>query len=275
MTELGNDTAAYTVALEGSVDAQVRLAWAAATDTGRRRSSNQDSYVAQSPIFAVADGMGGHSSGDLASALVVERLAEISAVDFVAPREIERALEAASRDISEIAGDVTLGVGTTATGAALTIQSGAAFFAVFNIGDSRVYSLESGALLQLTTDHSVVQELVESGELSAEEAEQHPHSNVITRAVGFNAVPVADFLMLPVTKGLRLLICSDGLTKELGHQQLLEHVAAGRGAPQTVEALIDAALAEGGRDNVTVIIVDVIDAPDPGRHLESVETASA
>lgn len=274
MTELGNDTATYTVALEGSVDAHVSLGWAAATDTGRRRSSNQDSYVAQSPIWAVADGMGGHSSGDLASALVVERLAEISAVDFIAPREIERALEAASRDISEIAGDVTLGVGTTATGAALTLQSGTACFAVFNIGDSRVYALDGGTLTQLTIDHSVVQELVESGELSVEEAEQHPHSNVITRAVGFNAVPVADFIMIPVSKGLRLLICSDGLTKELSHDRLLQYVGAGLAAPDTVEALVDAALAEGGRDNVTVIIVDVIDAPGPDRPSEPAATAS-
>lgn len=262
MTEIGVDTASLAVTIPGRPDAVVTLAWAAATDTGKRRAANEDSYVAKSPLFAVADGMGGHSAGDLASAAVVERLAEIVGSDFLAPRTIERALERATADITEISGDSLLGVGTTVTGAALTLQDDDAYFAVFNIGDSRVYSFERNELVQVTVDHSVVQELVESGALTRDEAEHHPDSNIITRAVGFNAQPFPDFWMLPLRAGLRLLLCSDGLTKEVSDDRIRMHMAAGLSPAETAGALIDAALAAGGRDNVTAVIVDVLGAPD-------------
>lgn len=261
MTEIGDSNAGLAVSIPGR-DAQVTLAWAAATDTGRRRAANEDSFVAKSPLFAVADGMGGHSAGDLASAAVVERLAEAIAADFLAPRTIERALERATADITVIAGDSELGVGTTVTGAALTLQDGDPFFLVFNIGDSRVYSFERNELSQVTVDHSVVQELVESGALSRDEAENHPDSNIITRAVGFNAKPFADFWMLPLRPGLRLLICSDGLTKEINDDRIRLHMAAGLSPVETAGALIDAALAAGGRDNITTIVIDVLEAPE-------------
>lgn len=262
MTEIGGSNTGLTVSIPGRDGAGVTIAWAAATDTGRRRAANEDSYVARSPIFAVADGMGGHSAGDLASAAVVERLAEAIASDFLAPRTVERALERATADISTIAGDSELGVGTTVTGAALTLQDREPFFAVFNIGDSRVYSFQRNELAQVTVDHSVVQELVEAGALTRDEAENHPDSNIITRAVGFNAQPTPDFWLLPLRTGMRLLVCSDGLTKELGDERIRLHMAAGLSAPETAGALIDAALAAGGRDNITTIVVDVLDAPD-------------
>ena len=261
MTEIGGSTPSLAVAIPGRPGAVVTLAWAAATDTGKRRAANEDSFVALSPLFAVADGMGGHSAGDLASAAVVERLAEVIGSDFLAPRTIERALERATADITTIAGDSELGVGTTVTGAALTLQESDAYFAVFNIGDSRVYAFEANELVQVTVDHSVVQELVESGALTRDEAEHHPDSNIITRAVGFNAKPYADFWMLPARTGLRLLLCSDGLTKEVTDDRIRLHLAAGLSPVETAGALIDAALASGGRDNVTAIIVDVLNAP--------------
>lgn len=264
MTEIGSSNTGLTVAIPGRDAVSVTIAWGAGTDIGRRRSANEDSYVASSPLFAVADGMGGHSAGDLASGAVVERLAEVLAGGFLAPRSIERALEAATEDITVIAGDSELGVGTTVTGAALTTQGGDPYFAVFNIGDSRVYSFLANELVQVTVDHSVVQELVDAGTLTRDEAEHHPDSNIITRAVGFNARPIADFWMIPVTAGLRLLICSDGLTKEVNDARIRLHMAAGLSASETSAALIDAALAAGGRDNVTAIVVDVLDAPDPG-----------
>jgi serine/threonine protein phosphatase PrpC len=262
VTEIGGSNAGLAIPIPGRPDAVVTIAWAAATDTGKRRSANEDSYVAKSPLFAVADGMGGHSAGDLASAAVVERLAEVVGSDFLAPRTIERALERATADITTIAGDSELGVGTTVTGAALTLQEKDAYFAVFNIGDSRVYAFEANELVQVTVDHSVVQELVESGALTRDEAEHHPDSNIITRAVGFNAKPYADFWMLPARTGLRLLLCSDGLTKEVSDDRIHLHMAAGLNPVETAGALIDAALASGGRDNVTAIIVDVLDAPE-------------
>lgn len=261
MTEIGANNAGLTVSIPGRAET-LTLAWGAATDTGRRRSANEDSLVAASPLFAVADGMGGHSAGDLASAAVVERLAEAVVADFIAPRAIERALDRATDDIGVIAADNELGVGTTVTGAILTLQHDDPYFAVFNIGDSRVYSFERNELVQVTVDHSVVQELVEAGALTRDEAEQHPDSNIITRAVGFNSRATPDFWMLPLRPGLRLVICSDGLTKELPDERIRLHLAAGLNPAETAGALVDAALAAGGRDNITTIVVDVISAPE-------------
>jgi serine/threonine protein phosphatase PrpC len=263
VTEIGGSSAGLSVTIPGRPGAGVTLAWGAATDTGRRRNANEDSFVAQSPLFAVADGMGGHSAGDLASAAVVERLADSVAADFLAPRTIERALERATADITTIAGDSELGVGTTVTGVALTLQDDEPYFAVFNIGDSRVYSFARNDLVQVTIDHSVVQELMDAGALTRDEAENHPDSNIITRAVGFNAQPRPDFWMLPLQVGMRLLVCSDGLTKEVGDERIRLHLAAGLSAVETAGALVDAALAAGGRDNITTIVIDVLDAPEP------------
>ncbi len=263
MTEIGGSNPGHEIVIPGRDAATVRISWAAATDTGRRRAANEDSYVAQSPVFAVADGMGGHAAGDLASAAVVERLAEIVSDPFVTPRAIEQALEAATADITEIADDSVLGVGTTVTGLGLTAQDGEVYFAVFNIGDSRVYCFDRNELFQVTVDHSVVQELVEAGALTQDEAEHHPDSNVITRAVGFNAQPVPDFWMVQLHAGLRFLICTDGLTKEISDDRIRMHFAAGLTPHETASALVDAALAAGGRDNVTVIVVDVLEAPLP------------
>lgn len=270
MTEIGGSNTGIRLVVPGLRGGDVALAWGAATDTGRRRVANEDSFIARSPMFAVADGMGGHTSGDLASAAVVQRLSEVVTTDFLPMRSIERALEAATDDITVIAGASILGVGTTVTGAALTLEDERPYFAIFNIGDSRVYAFEQNELAQVTVDHSVVQELVDAGALTRDEADHHPDSNVITRAVGFNARPIADFWMLPLTPGLRLLLCSDGLTKEVSDERLRLHLAANLSASETADALIDAALASGGRDNITVIVVDVIEAPpvDPPEDTE-------
>lgn len=261
MTEIGGSTAAYTLPLPGRPDARITLTWAAATDTGHRRAANEDSYVAQSPVFAVADGMGGHSAGDLASAAVVTRLAELIDEGFATTASVDRALQLATEDIDIVGVDSELGVGTTATGAILTLQNGDPYFAVFNIGDSRVYQFERDELRQVTVDHSVVQEMVDSGLLLPSQAEHHPDSNIITRAVGFNMPPTADYWMLPLRPGFRLLICSDGLTKEVGDEQLRNQLAAGLDVGATARALVDAALAAGGRDNITTIVLDVLQAP--------------
>jgi len=261
VTEIGGSTASYQLAMPDRPEAIIRLTWAAATDQGRRRSANEDSYVAQSPVFAVADGMGGHSAGDLASAAVVTRLAEVIQDGFATTAAIDRALERATNDIEVVGEGSELGVGTTVTGVVLTLQGGEPYFAVFNIGDSRVYQFERGELRQVTVDHSVVQEMVDSGLIDRSQAEHHPDSNVITRAVGFNMPPTADYWMLPLRPGFRLMICSDGLTKEVGDDQLRAVLGAGLSARDTAHALVDAALAAGGRDNVTTIVLDVDTAP--------------
>lgn len=261
MTEIGANNPGLAIAIPGR-DETLTLAWGAATDTGRRRSANEDSVVAASPLFAVADGMGGHSAGDLASAAVVERLAEAVTGDFLAVRAIEKALERATADIGAIAGDDELGVGTTVTGAILTLRDHDPHFAVFNVGDSRVYLFEGNELVQVTVDHSVVQELVEAGALTRAEAEHHPDSNIITRAIGFNARAMPDVWMLPLRTGMRLLICSDGLTKEVPDERIRLHLAAGLTPAETASALVDAALAAGGRDNITTIVLEVVEAPE-------------
>jgi len=260
VTERGGDSVGTDVAVPGGTG--IRLSWAAVTDVGRKRRANEDSYLARVPIFAVADGMGGHLSGDLASAAVVRRLDEGVTTDFVAPQLVERALEVASSDIDVIAGDSELGVGTTVTGAILTLVDGIPNFAVFNIGDSRVYRFEKNSLKQVTRDHSLVQEMVDAGTISKAQAAKHPDGNIITRAVGFRSQPTPDYWMVPLKPGLRLLICSDGLTGELDDKRIRLHLAAGLSTRETASSLVDAALASGGRDNVTVVVVDVL-APVP------------
>ena len=263
MTGLGRTSAELVLSLPGHSGVGVALGWGAATDTGKRRAHNEDSFLAESPVFAIADGMGGHAAGDVASAAVVTRLASVIDGDFGDSDAISLALTEATADIAEAEDERRLGVGTTATGAVLSRGGDEAFWTVFNVGDSRVYLFENNELAQVSVDHSVVQELVAAGLISAEDAERHPESNVITRAVGFNSAPRPDFWLIPVRRGSRLLICSDGLTKEVDDEHIRLHLAAGLTPLETAQALVDAALASGGRDNVTTIVVDVIEASEP------------
>jgi protein phosphatase len=258
VTEIGRNTEGHIVSLPGRPDASVTLSWGAVTDTGHKRKHNEDSFLAQAPIFVVADGMGGHASGDVASAAVVAHLAEAADTDFVETAAIEAGLRAATADIMLADDELQIGVGTTVTGAVMTLQSGDPYWTVFNIGDSRVYAFDRNELTQVTVDHSVVQELVDAGLIEAADAESHPDSNIITRAVGFDAEPMPDYWLIPIKVGLRMLLCSDGLTKEVNHEGLRLQLAAGLGAKETASALVDAALAAGGRDNVTAIVVDVM-----------------
>lgn len=262
MTQIGRSAARHSLSIPGGQGQMVGLSWGAATDIGRKRTLNEDSFLAEAPFFVVADGMGGHASGDIASAAVVRRLSEEGSADFAEPEQIMRALRIATADITLAADDDDLGVGTTATGAVLTLVDSEPYWAVFNIGDSRVYQLIEGELTQVTVDHSVVQELVDAGLLAQDEAEFHPDANIITRAVGFNAEPMADLWMLPARTGLRLLICSDGLTREVNDVALRETLSAGFGPQETATTLVDAALAAGGRDNITLVIVDVVESLD-------------
>lgn len=263
MTQIGRRSAERILSLPGRPGGDLVIAWGAVTDVGLHRGHNEDSLIAESPMFAIADGMGGHSAGEIASAAVVGRLAETVVADFIEAEGIEMALRVATKDIGLAADEKALGVGTTVTGAALTIQDGEPFWTVFNVGDSRVYAFERNELVQVTTDHSVVQELVAAGLIRPEDADSHPESNVITRAVGFNTDPRIDFWAVPARKGLRLLLCSDGLTKEVSDEQIRTCLAAGLAPLATAEALVDAALASGGRDNVSTIIVEVLESSEP------------
>ena len=261
MTQIGQGSPSHTIALP-AVKKSVTLAWSALTDVGHRREVNEDSLVTRSPIFAVADGMGGHSAGDVASKAVVTRLAELGGDSDTTAEAINRALALAVEDMKAGEGVTDLGTGTTVTGVAVAIVSDAPQFIAYNIGDSRVYQLSSGVLEQVTVDHSVVQELVDAGRITREEADVHPHGNVITRAVGFHEPPVPDYRVLPLTAGLRILVCSDGLTKELTAYGIRHFLLSNPKAEDAVAALVNAALENGGRDNVTAIVLDVLSVDD-------------
>ena len=238
-------------------DSLIELSWHGITDVGHRREVNQDSLVMSPPIFAVADGMGGHSAGEVASAAVVRRLAELGGTVMISESDINSALGDAVDDIELDAGETDLGAGTTVTGVSLGSLGQSPTWTVFNIGDSRVYQYFKGALTQLTVDHSVVQHLLDTGAISAEEAEIHPHANVITRAVGFNEQPAPDYTQLAVVAGQRLLLCSDGLTKELTEVGIQHFLATAESAEEAAQQLVQHALENAGRDNVTVVVIDV------------------
>jgi protein phosphatase len=264
VTQIGDDDNGRVLRVPGPAGGTITLAWAAVTDVGRKRAANEDSVLSRPPVFAVADGMGGHLAGDLASAAVVIRLSERMSSDFASADDVERALFEARYDIGVVAGDSEIGVGTTVSGVVLTSVAGVPYFTIFNIGDSRVYELDGNRLSQVTRDHSLVQELVDSGLITKAQAFQHPEGNIITRAIGFEDRPVPDYTIIPVRSGLRLLVCSDGLTGELRDDRVRLHLAAGLDAKETADALVDAALAAGGRDNVTVLVLDVLEAPAGG-----------
>jgi len=261
VTQIGQGSPSHTIALP-AVKKTVTLAWSALTDVGHRREVNEDSLVTAWPVFAVADGMGGHSAGDVASKAVVTRLAELGGTPTTTAESLNRALALAVDDMKAGEGVTDLGTGTTVTGVALAIVSDAAQLIAFNIGDSRVYQLSSGVLEQVTIDHSVVQELVDAGRITREEADVHPHGNVITRAVGFHEPPVPDYRILPLHQGLRILVCSDGLTKELTAYGIRHFLMSNPSADDAVAALVTAALENGGRDNVTAIVLDVLAVDD-------------
>ncbi|MDQ1113171.1 serine/threonine protein phosphatase PrpC [Microbacterium testaceum] len=239
----------------------LELSWAASTEVGRRREVNQDAVLADYPLFVVADGMGGHLGGEIASASTVERLRAVVATGPVSTKNIEKALSRAVKDIVAHPETTDEGTGTTLTGVYLETQTDEPHWVTLNIGDSRVYLLRDGEIVQVTTDHSVVQELIAAGRLSPEEAENHPYGNVITRAVGPSDSVKPDYLRLDVLDGDRFVICSDGLTKELTDFGIRHFLEANADPAAAVDAMMGAALENGGRDNISIVVLDVIRRP--------------
>lgn len=269
-------TQSRTVAVPGG---SLDLAWAAVTDTGRRREVNQDAVFASYPLFVVADGMGGHVGGEIASASTIDRLKAMAEAGVVNPKAIEKALTRAVKDIASHPEATDDGTGTTLTGVYLDTSGETAHWVTLNIGDSRVYLVREGTIIQITTDHSVVQELIASGRLSPEEAENHPYGNVITRAVGPSEGVTPDYVRLEVAEGDRFVICSDGLTKELTDYGIRHFLDENPDPAAAVTAMLDAALENGGRDNITIIVLDVgspaVSAEDAADDAAAGETAGA
>jgi PPM family protein phosphatase len=239
------------------------IAHSAQSDVGRVRSVNEDSFLAEAPVFLVADGMGGHARGDVASRTVVETFRRhLEAGRPSSPEQVLDAIHSSNdavRALSEAGEEGTAVAGTTLTGVALVdAGDGAGFhWMVFNIGDSRVYAWDGRTLDQLSVDHSAVQELVDAGLIRPDEAERHPDRNVITRAIGADDVVDPDVWLIPATGRQVFLICSDGLSKEVDDEQLARILAGDTGhAAGLAGELVSAALEHGGRDNVTVIVVE-------------------
>ena len=234
-----------------------------ASDTGRVRAHNEDHYLvdAEAGLFVVADGMGGHKGGRTAARLAVATLAAgiLAARDQAvgSGREPAMALadlvqKACQVIYEEALADASLrGMGTTVT--ALWLLAGSA--AIAHVGDSRCYLLRDGRLTQLTDDHSLVNEQVRAGELTAAEARLSPMRNVITRSVGFEPEVLVDTVTLPVELEDRFLLCSDGLTNHLGDGDLLRLLAPPAPAAELPAQLIDAANQLGGEDNITAVVV--------------------
>jgi PPM family protein phosphatase len=241
----------------------IRFSHGVDTSVGRVRRVNEDSYLAVPPIYAVADGMGGHGSGDVASRLAVETLARCVMLRPLFTEAVLHALEEANRVI--ISRDGPNRMGTTITGLAGLETMGGDRLIVFNVGDSRVYRLAGDRIEQLTVDHSEVQELVLAGVLTREQARTHPRRNVVTRALGGGFDLATDHWLLPAVGGDRFLICSDGLFGELPDEVMMPLLAIPN-PQQAAEALVAAANDTGGHDNITALVVDIESSDTPEFH---------
>jgi protein phosphatase len=240
----------------------MRLVFAAATDVGRMRKNNEDSYLSSQPVAAVADGMGGHSAGEVASAIAIEELAALRGRgpwenETAATDDLKQAILRANRRIREMAAtDRKLnGMGTTL----VALLEDGDMVHVANVGDSRGYLLRQGELSQVTVDHSLVQELVDDGRLSPEDAERHPQRSVITRALGTDPEVEFDLFTYKLQVGDRLLLCSDGLSDVVEPAQIRKVLLRVRNAHRAARELVTVANAHGGPDNITVIVVDAVD----------------
>lgn len=242
------------------------LAWGAATDAGRVRTGNEDAFVAEPMIFGVADGMGGHQAGEVASAIAAATLRDrlsggANTVDVAVAAVVEAnaaIFQGAHNNVEQ------RGMGTTLTAlAVLTTPDAAARFALLNVGDSRTYVVRQGRLRRVSIDHSYVQELVSTGHITELEARNHPRRNIVTRALGIEPTVRVDTWVLPLVKGDRYLLCSDGLVDEVEDGDIAELLAANADPQAAAEALVARANDNGGRDNTTVLVVDVLEGDDP------------
>ncbi len=253
----------------------MQIHWGVATDAGGRRQVNEDSVLAHPPVFAVADGMGGHARGDMASSTIVEELRRLAELDrAVRPEDVLEALHAAANRIRETMAGQDEVAGSTAVGAVLTEQDGEPFWLVFNVGDSRAYRWTAQGMEQISVDHSLVQEMVDSGALSPAEAREHPQRNVITRAVGTGRVPEVDFWMLRAGGTDQLVLCSDGLFGELRDEEIAEVMAEAAHPQEAAATLVRRAVHGGGAaDNVTVVVVGTTNgAPAEAADLDESES---
>lgn len=233
----------------------IQLSWGARTDRGLLRRANEDALIAEFPLFLVADGMGGHEAGDIASGRALDAFRHLVGREAVALDDLVDAFHRAVRLVSQIQAEKA-SAGTTISGVAVSDLDGASHWLVMNIGDSRTYRLLGGELEQISVDHSAVQELIDAGRLAPADAERHPERHVITKAVGAGSTAEPDYWLIAANAGDRLLICSDGLSKEVDAARIASVLREEPSPEVAATRLVDEALRAGGHDNISVIVVD-------------------
>ena len=238
----------------------MKLKWGASTDVGMVRQQNEDSFLAEETLFVVADGMGGHNAGEVASALAVTTLKAGARLGIDTTEDFRELVQQANSAIytASLDDSTQSGMGTTVT--ALSIVEGEEpRVLVANVGDSRAYLWRSGALSRLSVDHSYVQELVNEGIITPEAARVHPRRNIVTRALGIDRSVNVDVFTHFVRTGDRIVLCSDGLVDEVADVEIAKVLGQHSDPQETAEALVMVANTNGGRDNTTVVVVDVLD----------------
>src|SRR5262245_15314269 len=256
------------------------LRWGSATDPGRIRPDNEDNVLAAPRVFAVADGMGGHRAGEVASALAIDLLRSRLSEPGAELDDVVSAIAEANGDIYRAAleNPAQQGMGTTIT-APIVISERATdgpteadaeapdeapeLLALINVGDSRTYLLRHGRLRRITVDHSYVQELVTTGHITDDEARTHPRRNIVTRALGIDPSVRVDAWTLPLVRGDRFLLCSDGLVDEVRDDEIVDVLQTVTDPQAAADELVAIANRQGGRDNITVIVVDVVEGVEP------------
>lgn len=252
----------------GGVSSSYRFRSGVATDVGHRRDTNEDSYGTADDLFIVADGMGGHDAGEVASALTVKALLtgrEEHGDKLVELTDLQQWLTTGNKEVFDYSNGRA---GTTVTLLCAVKHEGVERLAVINVGDSRTYLYRSAdeQLVQLTEDHSVVQEMLRSGHITADEARHHRAKNMITRAVGSQLRLTADVMMLDAAVGDRFLLCSDGLSNAVDHHEIGLVLTSAQTPQDAADTFIEQALDLDGSDNITAVVVEVLDAPPETDH---------
>jgi protein phosphatase len=238
----------------------MKLRWGATTDVGMVRQQNEDAFHAEENLYIVADGMGGHNAGEVASALAVSTVRSGARMGIRTADQFRELVQQANTAIytASLDDSTQSGMGTTLTGVAV-IPGEEPRILIANVGDSRTYLFRSGALTRLSVDHSYVQELVNEGIITPEEARVHPRRNIVTRAMGIDRTVQVDVFSHLVRTGDRLVLCSDGLVDEVADIDIARVLTEHSDPQDTAEALVLVANAQGGRDNTTVIVLDILD----------------
>ena len=238
----------------------MKLKWGATTDVGMVRQQNEDAFHAEENLYIVADGMGGHNAGEVASALAVSTVRSGARMGIRTTDQFRELVQQANTAIytASLDDSTQSGMGTTLTAAAV-VPGEEPRILIANVGDSRTYLFRGGALSRLSVDHSYVQELVNEGIITPEEARVHPRRNIVTRAMGIDRSVQVDVFSHLVRTGDRLVLCSDGLVDEVPDTDIARVLTEHTDPQETAEVLVMVANANGGRDNTTVIVLDILD----------------